>query len=1678
MHFWLDGTWRTNSIRLAKGVASGWLALGPVTNGTHLLQLQAEGFLGDCDVGTLTWWAGSLQVVTSSLATNVAGGEFTHTAGPATGLAVGDYNGDGYADVFETFQDRSGVLLLNNRAGGLNRTNLPPSSGPATGQTATWADYDNDGWLDLLVATPDRGAAGGNLLYRNLGGTNFLLLAATNMPSAESNSVGCAWADMDNDGWVDFAIASSSGSWIELYRNNGDGMFTHWDNSSNLLSGAVRAIAFGDLNNDGYPDLVSAGPGGVHLFRNFTNHFEEIIGSQLANDSTAQSVSWADCNCDGWPDLFITSSDHLGALYTNNQDWTFTQVQIPTFNVPGFVAAACAWGDFDQDGRLDLFVSSGSTNYPSRLFHNNPSGIFDVITNGPVAAPPGVYVGSAWADVDRNGTPDLLVASQGGTNLLCQNLGSGANWLRVKLSGRPSNRAAIGARVEVLANIDGVSFWQLQEVSGGNGYASQNELPLTFGLGDATNVDSVRIEWPSGLASVFTNRAPNQVLTVSELLEGTPVVSVNRIFQASGEYFFVALDPVTVTIDSPYENGWVFYTTDDSDPDFTANWYTGPFEITPPATIRAIAYDEALTSLAIGDPAKLILVPTFFLTNSTPGGGDFTLSPPGPNYLSNTMVTLTATNEPGWTFTGWAGDLSGTNPTSTITMDGNKNIAAVFGTPLSTTVLGGTGYGSVSVDPAMALYPYGSVPRLSAIPAFGKYFVSWGLAGTNIATLTNNPMEWAMTTAAPSFIARLANLPTNTFSLTTLIEGQGSITRSPPGNFYTNGTMVTLTAVPANGQFFLGWSGDVTSTLANLTVVMDSSKVVTASFGLLPPLFSFEAAAYSVNEAAGSLALTVVHQGIAGQVSYATLDGTAVGGSGNTGDYTVTSGTLLFTNGEPSKTINIGLRDNFLVGPDKTFVVQLSNPTGGSGSLGNPAEATVTIHYNDPLTSSNSLLVQAFPGPVPDRSGSLRVTIAPPLPPTAGGFWRFPWEFAWRNSGELVTNLVQDEYPIEFRQIAGYSIEDVLPEAGLVFSNAPPTEVTNQYFAIGPGGVGSLTVQIGPNNPVVITNAGWRILGETAWRAPGSTAANQAPGIQIVEFKPVLGLAPPAAREVILVANQESLITAYYELPGSLPPNAALPNPLPSLSFINSSLSNTPRLPYAFNGQLRSDVGYSSGAAVCSNVVLTAAHVVFNDTTLSYVSQVSWFFQEQAGEFDPKPLTARGWYVLSSYASARTNDLTVLTNLYSPGVSSAESRSWDVAAVYFQSAAARGGFGGYLASDAPTNEWLTSAQPKLLVGYPMDGLSFGDTNIAPSKMHTNAVGNYSFTLQTNQVYASPDFVGLPGNSGGPLYVLCTNNIYYPAAVYLGSLGSASVVRAIDSNVVSLITLAATLGDDGTNHTGGGVITITPGGPSGTSKGFLHVNLGPADAISAGAGVSVNGGGYVTFVHTGYSAASVTLSFKVIPGWEEPATTVVTLTPGQTTVVTATYVPIPPAQLSLTPAVGLAAAGFAGGPFAPPSITYALSNAGGADLNWSATKSAPWLSLSSTGGTLVGGSSTNITVSINSSANSLAAGNYSDMVGFTNLSGGLGNTSRTVGLAVSDHPSVRITAPRLLNNGQFILTLQGVTGGVYSIVTSTNLLTPLSNWTEALKVTNTAGQTVFTNPLPLPAPQHYYRAREL
>ena len=230
--------------------------------------------------------------------------------------------------------------------------------------------------------------------------------------------------------------------------------------------------------------------------------------------------------------------------------------------------------------------------------------------------------------------------------------------------------------------------------------------------------------------------------------------------------------------------------------------------LTNSVTLRALAYDSAFLTSAEAAPVNLRIWPTYALAASTAGGGDITADPPpygSPNwYVSNTVVTLTATAADGWSFLQWTGDSEAVTNVIRFAMDRPRAVQAVFGAPLHLVVQGD---GQVPSDPPAGLYAFGSMVQMEALPGPGFYFFGWAGAFSGFA----NPLSFSFTNP-PVITALFGALKTNQLSLTVLPNGSGSVSVSPSLNVYTNGQSVTLTAVAASDSRFAGWSGEVVTT--------------------------------------------------------------------------------------------------------------------------------------------------------------------------------------------------------------------------------------------------------------------------------------------------------------------------------------------------------------------------------------------------------------------------------------------------------------------------------------------------------------------------------------------------------------------------------------------------------------------------------------------------------------------------------------------------------------------------------------------------------------------------------------------------------------------------------------------------------------------------------------------------
>lgn len=464
--------------------------------------------------------------------------------GNVEGAAWGDFDHDGDLDLFTCHHltvppAGDSVLYQNNGNGRLNllfrmqslmgraaqRNN---STGKNDDHSPAWGDFDNDGDLDLYIS---RGNGQPDSLLRNDGPRGFIDVAETaGVADPGGRGRTATWVDVDNDGFLDLFITNHATS-NRLYRNRGDGTFVDMTAHAGLSGSRSdrKATVWADYNQDGWMDVFitetrdprdrNFDPPLNRLYRNeggFT--FTDVTAAvKLPLTGYSQGAAWGDYDNDGDLDLFVVNEQSPHSLYENNGDGTFTDVALRAGVAEQRAARAALWGDHDNDGDLDLYLSLSSR--APRLYRNNGDGTFT-----DVAALAGLSMenssmqwGAAWGDYNNDGFLDLFLTDQrisGGrySHLLYRNNGNQNHWLTLKLVGTRSNRDGVGATVTLMAG----GLTQFREQNGGSHLLSQNSSIIHFGLGSTRTVDWLIIRWPSGLRQHLRTVAADQILTITE----------------------------------------------------------------------------------------------------------------------------------------------------------------------------------------------------------------------------------------------------------------------------------------------------------------------------------------------------------------------------------------------------------------------------------------------------------------------------------------------------------------------------------------------------------------------------------------------------------------------------------------------------------------------------------------------------------------------------------------------------------------------------------------------------------------------------------------------------------------------------------------------------------------------------------------------------------------------------------------------------------------------------------------------------------------------------------------------------------------------------------------------------------------------------------------------------------
>jgi hypothetical protein len=406
--------------------------------------------------------------------------------GFSSGSTWADFDNDGDLDTFVANQrDQANVLLLQEiAADGIVRFLRHATA--RLGEDKGWsysvaaADADNDGFVDFFVSNGGLSHSGVNFLYRNVAGKTIERVFDSDVVASNHASGGASWSDYDGDGDQDLVVANRptadmQGFKLSLFRNEGNMQFTRMDAAALPVDATFpMSVAWGDVDNDGDQDLYAGNLYGManNLYENLGDGTFRIMdgGRATMDGGSSYAVTFGDLDNDADLDLVVANWGSASEIYLNDGAGQFEQVRPEAFRRSVHFTSSLALGDYDRDGDLDVLIG----NWP-----NHPGEGFE-------------------------------------ENVLIENRFADGNWIRVALQGETSNRSAIGALIVVETIMNDKARRQVREVSAHSGWRSQGELTQHFGLGDATAVSKVVINWPSGHTQSIVEPAINQVLNVSE----------------------------------------------------------------------------------------------------------------------------------------------------------------------------------------------------------------------------------------------------------------------------------------------------------------------------------------------------------------------------------------------------------------------------------------------------------------------------------------------------------------------------------------------------------------------------------------------------------------------------------------------------------------------------------------------------------------------------------------------------------------------------------------------------------------------------------------------------------------------------------------------------------------------------------------------------------------------------------------------------------------------------------------------------------------------------------------------------------------------------------------------------------------------------------------------------------
>jgi hypothetical protein len=479
------------------------------------------------------------------------------TIGLAGGSIMEDFDGDGFQDLMASswgLRDQLRFFRSDGKGQFEDRTEAAGLLGELGGINIVHMDYNNDGHPDVWVMRGgwlrEDGLLPDSLLRNNGNGTFEDVTQAAGVLSLHPTHT-AAWADFNNDGFLDVFVGNED--WgtgthpVQLFQGNRNGRFTDRARDFGFaVMGVVKGAAWGDYNNDGRPDLYVSRFGDKNLlFRNDGDKFTDVTAQAGVAEPAKSFPTWFfDYDNDGWLDLFVGGFDeasvdavaalYLGTprpegtprLYRNNRDGTFRDVTVEARLDRVMLAMGANFGDLDNDGFLDVYVGNGApdlnTLVPNRMFRNDNGKTFqDVTTSGGFGHLQKGH-GISFGDLDNDGDQDIFEVIGGWfsgdtyQNVLYRNPGHGNHWITISVEGTKSNRMGIGARIKVRVTTPHGPRDIHATVSTGGSFGSST-LQQEIGLGDARAIESIEVVWPtSGITQTFRDVAMDQFIRVRE----------------------------------------------------------------------------------------------------------------------------------------------------------------------------------------------------------------------------------------------------------------------------------------------------------------------------------------------------------------------------------------------------------------------------------------------------------------------------------------------------------------------------------------------------------------------------------------------------------------------------------------------------------------------------------------------------------------------------------------------------------------------------------------------------------------------------------------------------------------------------------------------------------------------------------------------------------------------------------------------------------------------------------------------------------------------------------------------------------------------------------------------------------------------------------------------------------